>query len=103
MTSARYGRMRQDGRCVKRDYGYVGCASDVIATTTTTTTTTNTTTTTTMQDVPLMFWRMWIGCVQAVESVTSQWPSYTAVSRAPTISHPTSRPHTSAYQVILTD
>jgi len=31
MLSARYGRMRQDGRCVKRDYGYVGCAADVLA------------------------------------------------------------------------
>ena len=31
MSSARYGRMRQDGRCVKRDYGYVGCAADVLA------------------------------------------------------------------------
>jgi len=31
MLTARYGRMRQDGRCVKRDYGYVGCAADVLA------------------------------------------------------------------------
>jgi len=23
--------MRQDGKCVKRDYGYVGCAADVLA------------------------------------------------------------------------
>jgi Galactose binding lectin domain len=30
MRSARYGRMRVDGRCVKRDYGYIGCASDVL-------------------------------------------------------------------------
>ena len=31
VLSARYGRMRQDGRCVMRDYGHVGCAADVLA------------------------------------------------------------------------
>ena len=30
MTSAVYGRMEY-GRCVKRDYGYVGCSADVSA------------------------------------------------------------------------
>ena len=30
MESAQYGRM-QLGRCVIRDYGYVGCVSDVLA------------------------------------------------------------------------
>ena len=29
MTHARYGRMRV-GRCVKLDYGHVGCAADVL-------------------------------------------------------------------------
>ena len=29
MTSAVYGRMAY-GRCVKRDYGYVGCFKDVL-------------------------------------------------------------------------
>ena len=29
LTHARYGRMRLS-RCVKQDYGHVGCASDVI-------------------------------------------------------------------------
>ena len=29
MTHAQYGRMRM-GRCVKLDYGHMGCASDVI-------------------------------------------------------------------------
>ena len=29
MTHARYGRM-QKGRCVKLDYGHLGCAADVI-------------------------------------------------------------------------
>ena len=29
LTHARYGRMRV-GRCVKMDYGHVGCASDVL-------------------------------------------------------------------------
>ena len=29
MTYARYGRMRLS-RCVKQDYGHVGCAADVI-------------------------------------------------------------------------
>ena len=31
MTSAMYGRMHL-GRCVVRDYGFVGCGTDVIAT-----------------------------------------------------------------------
>ena len=30
VTDAVYGRMKY-GRCVKRDYGYVGCSADVIA------------------------------------------------------------------------
>jgi len=30
VTSARYGRMTV-GRCVRRDYGFVGCGSDVLA------------------------------------------------------------------------
>ena len=30
MRSARYGRMSV-GRCVRRDYGFVGCGSDVLA------------------------------------------------------------------------
>ena len=30
MTSARYGRMRL-GRCVVRDFGYIGCQQDVLA------------------------------------------------------------------------
>ena len=29
MTSARYGRMRL-GKCVKVDFGYVGCSADVL-------------------------------------------------------------------------
>lgn len=30
MTSARYGRMKL-GRCVKKNFGYGGCAADVLA------------------------------------------------------------------------
>ena len=30
MTSARYGRMKL-GRCVKRDFGYLGCGNDALA------------------------------------------------------------------------
>ena len=29
MTSAQYGRM-QNGRCVRKDYGYIGCSADVL-------------------------------------------------------------------------
>ena len=29
MEKALYGRMQLDGVCVKRDYGYVGCQTDV--------------------------------------------------------------------------
>ena len=29
MTKARYGRMRV-GKCVRGDYGYIGCAADVL-------------------------------------------------------------------------
>ena len=30
VTSARYGRMSKSGRCVGRDFGYIGCATDVL-------------------------------------------------------------------------
>lgn len=30
MTSSKYGRMRLDGRCVKRDWGHLGCSVDVL-------------------------------------------------------------------------
>ena len=32
MTTARYGRMRLDSPCIDRNYGYIGCANDVITT-----------------------------------------------------------------------